>query len=177
MAEAVVERPKGLRGKALALWRRSTAVELALAGHSYDEIAAACGYANRGTAWRTVTEALREQGVDQVSRLRRLELARLDRLQAAHWDGAVGGDVKAADRVLKVMAMRVRLLGLDRDTSERAMRDIVIVPEDRMAETLMQAVLERDGPDRPRGEDEGRVLHGYEKGNQEGNFVAPLAVP
>ena len=41
-------------GKALAKWRRTRCVELALAGHSYDEIALEVGYQNRGTAWRAV---------------------------------------------------------------------------------------------------------------------------
>lgn len=47
----------GLRGRALAEWRRSRAVELAGQGLSYDEIATAVGFRNRGTAHRVVTTA------------------------------------------------------------------------------------------------------------------------
>ena len=48
-------------GKALARWRRARCVELALAGHSYDEIAQAVGYQSRGTAWRAVQDSLMER--------------------------------------------------------------------------------------------------------------------
>jgi hypothetical protein len=112
MTVVTVEQP-ALRGKALARWRRNAAVSLAAAGHGYDQIAAMVGYANRGTAWRVVQEALRDRVVEQVDELRELERHRLDSLQAAFWEPAMRGDAKAADRVLKIMAQRSRLLGLE----------------------------------------------------------------
>lgn len=42
-----------------------------------------------------------------------LELQRLDDLQDAMWDGATGGDPRAAEAVLKIMKLRSELLGLD----------------------------------------------------------------
>jgi hypothetical protein len=54
------------------------------------------------------------------SELRVLELERLDRLQASMWDAALEGDIPAVDRVLKVIAARVRLLGLDQSTDKPA---------------------------------------------------------
>jgi len=45
--------------------------------------------------------------------LRALELLRLDELLNALWDTAIAGDLKAVDRVLKVMERRAKLLGLD----------------------------------------------------------------
>lgn len=117
MSTEVVRRPKS--GRALATWRRTRSVKLALAGCSYDDIAEEVGYANRGTAWRVVNEALKGELVDGVHEYRRLESARLDALQGAHWAAAVSGvDIKAAELVLKISTQRSRLLGLDRVTSE-----------------------------------------------------------
>ena len=44
---------------ALANYRKARAVEMALAGCSYDDIASDLRDANRGTAWRTVLKALK----------------------------------------------------------------------------------------------------------------------
>ena len=99
--------------KALSEWRKARAVELALQGLSYDAIAKEVGYANRGTAWRTVTKALAERTDMAVRQLRAMEGERLDALQKAVWGEAVAGDLKAVDAVLKVIHARVRLFGLD----------------------------------------------------------------
>ncbi len=98
--------------KALAAYRKARAMELALAGADYDTIAKEVGYANRGTAWRTVQRALRERTDKAVDELRALQLARLDSVQVGAWDQAMAGDVKAAHTVLRVIDQRCRLLGL-----------------------------------------------------------------
>jgi hypothetical protein len=102
-----------ISGKTLAKWRKARCVELALAGHSYDEIALQVGYANRGTAWRAVSESLNSRVDEAVTEYRELELARLDALQAAHWPQAIAGSVRSTDLVLRVIDRRIRLLGLD----------------------------------------------------------------
>ena len=102
-----------LSGRALASWRRSRALALAMSGCTYDEIAAQVGYANRGSAWKVVNAALRSASAGLATEYRDLELARLDALQAAHWPQAMSGSVKAADLVLRVIDRRIRLLGLD----------------------------------------------------------------
>ena len=103
-----------LRGRARASWRRARALELAMAGLSYDEIAEQVGYANRGTAWRAVDEALSTRVVANVDEYRRLTLARFEALIAAHWDEATAqGSTRSADLVLKVLAQQSKLLGLD----------------------------------------------------------------
>ena len=105
-------------GKALAKWRKARCVELALAGHSYEEIALEVGYQNRGTAWRAVQESLNSRIAEAVEEYRELELARLDALQAAHWPQAVAGSVRSADLVLRVIDRRIKLLGLDQTRTE-----------------------------------------------------------
>lgn len=98
--------------KCLASFRKARAVELALTGMPYDEIASAVGYANRGTAWRTVQRALRDRTFKAVDEYREMEMTRLDTLQSACWDAALAGDLRAVEVVLRVMEQRRRLLGL-----------------------------------------------------------------
>jgi hypothetical protein len=71
------------------------------------------GYANRGTVYRVVSEALRAQTLEAVGELRSLEIARLNSLQLAMWQKAMDGDVPSAMAILRVIMARCRLLGLD----------------------------------------------------------------
>ncbi len=103
-----------MKSLAYARLKRARAVELLGQGMSYDEIAQAVGYVHRGSAHRAVYQALAEREVDAVDDLRALEVARLDGLQAALWDSAMGGDARAAIAILKRISSRIRLLDLDR---------------------------------------------------------------
>lgn len=98
--------------KAVAEYRKGRAIELAMQGMPYDDIAAALGYANRGTAWRVVNKALTERVDGAVEEYRQVELARLDALQVPLWGKAMAGDVRAVDSLLKIIDRRIRLLGL-----------------------------------------------------------------
>lgn len=98
--------------KSVAAYRKARAVELALGGASYDEIAQEVGYANRGTAWRTVQRALHDREVAAVDEYRELELARLDALQGTCWERALDGDIDAVAAVVRIIEQRSRLLGL-----------------------------------------------------------------
>ena len=100
------------RNTALAAARREAAISLVLSGATYQEAADELGYANRGTVHRIVHTAMHQHEVESVEELRALECARLDAIQLAHWDAAVGGDIVAARLVLRVMDHRARLLGL-----------------------------------------------------------------
>ena len=101
------------RNRALAAARRARAVELRTAGLTYDQIAVKLGYANRGTVYRVVAEALRAQTAEAVGELRNLEVQRLDRVQLAMWNKAMDGDVPSGMAVLRCIMSRCRLLGLD----------------------------------------------------------------
>ena len=101
------------RNRALAAARRAKAVELRTAGLTYDRIAVELGYANRGTVYRVVSEALRTQTLEAVGELRSLEVARLNSLQSAMWQKAMDGDVPSAVAILRCIMARCRLLGLD----------------------------------------------------------------
>jgi hypothetical protein len=88
------------------------AVELVRQGKSYDAVARAVGFANRGTAHRVVTKALAERLVDGIDELRDIEVARLDALQAALWPKVERGDTRAVNTVVRIIDRRSRLLGL-----------------------------------------------------------------
>jgi hypothetical protein len=116
MTTAVAELPKVQgqhRNRALAAVRRARAVELRTTGLTYDQIAIELGYANRGTVYRVVSEALKAQTLEAVEELRSLEVERLNSLQVAMWQKAMDGDVPSAMAILRVIMARCRLLGLD----------------------------------------------------------------
>ena len=101
------------RNRALAAARRARAVKLRTAGLTYDQIAKELGYANRGTVYRVVSQALRSQTIEAVGELRTLEVERLNSLQSAMWQKAMDGDVPSAMAVVRCIMSRCRLLGLD----------------------------------------------------------------
>ena len=116
MAIALTELPRvngQHRNRALAAARRAKAVKLRTAGLTYDQIAKELGYANRGTVYRVVSQALRSQTLEAVGELRTLEVERLNSLQVAMWQKAMDGDVPSAMAVVRCIMSRCRLLGLD----------------------------------------------------------------
>lgn len=98
--------------------RDTQAVELAIAGLSYDRIADEVGYADRSGAYRAVRRALDRVEVPKVTELREMENARLDRLQAAWWTKAITDkDPHAASVVLRIFDRRAKLNGLDQQVA------------------------------------------------------------
>jgi hypothetical protein len=93
--------------------REHDAVQLALAGATYQQIADQLGFSSRGNAWRTVQRVLARVDAEDAAALRTVEGGRLDRMQTAVWANAVKGDVKAVGAVLRIMERRARLFGLD----------------------------------------------------------------
>ena len=93
--------------------REHKAVQLALAGATYEQIATECHYAGKSGAWKAVQRLLARVDAENAGQLRTVEGARLDRLQAAHWPAALRGDTKAAGVVLRILDRRARLFGLD----------------------------------------------------------------
>ncbi|WP_406501591.1 hypothetical protein OHA04_27605 [Streptomyces sp. NBC_01590] len=96
--------------------RRKKALALQLAGIDLRTIADQVGYADASAAKKAIDRAVEEsiaRAKTDVDELRRREVMRLDRLQAAFWTPAVKDrDKKAADIVLKCITARDRLQGL-----------------------------------------------------------------
>jgi hypothetical protein len=82
-------------------------------GRTYEQVAQEVGYASRGTVHAIVKKALDEHIAEDVDDYRRLEVARLDQLQHALWDTAIAGDVPAVLAIVRIIAQRSKLLGLD----------------------------------------------------------------
>ena len=98
--------------KSLVAYREALAVEMAVQGVTFDEIAAELGYASRSGPWRAVRRALTrrtEKAADEyVSR----SLIDLELIQQRAWPAAMRGDMKAAAVVLRAIEDRCRLLSL-----------------------------------------------------------------
>jgi hypothetical protein len=75
-----------------ALRARARAVELRTQSWTYQRIADAMGYANRGAVVEAVAKALAAQHVEAVESLRELETAHA--LQVGIWDRQLRGDVR-----------------------------------------------------------------------------------
>lgn len=95
--------------------RRAQAVELRMEGKTFDRIGAELGV-SRQRAYQLVHGALgklQRETQDRVEEALALELERLDALQLAIYERATGGDLRAIDRMLRIMERRAKLLGLD----------------------------------------------------------------
>jgi hypothetical protein len=90
-------------------------MQLREAAVSFEKIAEAVGYANRGAAYKAVMTGLKAARLEPAKALRRLEMRRLDRLWMALWPLATANppDFNALDRCLKIMQRRAALGGLD----------------------------------------------------------------
>ncbi len=96
--------------------KEAQALDLRLAGYTFDAIAAQLGYASRSSAYRAVSRGLqhiRGQADQTADQLRQLEDARYDRMLRAIDDKVQQGDVAAIDRALRISKARRELWGLD----------------------------------------------------------------
>jgi hypothetical protein len=97
--------------KAYIAKRRTFAIQMRLAGASWQQVADRLDYSSRGAACCDVGRALAQNLVEQnttVEELRYLEVARLDRLQVAIWQNALNGDIRAVDAVARIIMHRSR---------------------------------------------------------------------
>jgi hypothetical protein len=88
------------------------ALQLRRAGAGYEEIARQVGYRNSSGAYKAVRAALLKTLQEPSEDVRKLELERLDRLMLGIWPAAIGGNLEALDRVLKIMKHRAEITGL-----------------------------------------------------------------
>ena len=112
---------KGDQQRIAAQERRIQALAYRKAGASYRAIADTLAV-SLAQAHDDVQAALAELAAEQraeASDLRALEAARLDSLQAAVWQQALHGNLKAIQTVLRIMERRARLVGLDMQPERR----------------------------------------------------------
>jgi hypothetical protein len=107
------------------------ALQLRMAGSTYNDIAEALGYSSKTTAFHAVTNALRKAKQEPCEGVRALEIERLDAIFLPMYVKAKHGDYGAVDRCIRIMERRARLLGLD-------------APEKQEIETRMIVEIERE---------------------------------
>lgn len=73
-----------------------------------------------------------------------MEVTRLDAMQAAAWGAAMQGDTRAIDAILKVIAARAKLLGLEVPAVESVAQMVVVSNDDgEYLRALKQIVSQR----------------------------------
>lgn len=131
---------------AAVLERQSQAISLYGEGCSYDEIAEQLGYANRGSAWKTVNRGLRSQRDLRAGDYLQTQIDRYERVLATSWERATTGhDWKAANIVLRTLEQLDKVLRLG-DGERAVSRESVLIsanPEAYVAQ-LQEVVEERE---------------------------------
>lgn len=106
------------------------AYQMRVAGSSWWDIAEALEV-TEGQAASLLAQKIQAaaQLVDEGAKrhLLALEVERLDRLQEAMWDRALGGDTRAADTVLRIITTRAKILGLDITSSSAVTNNTIVV--------------------------------------------------
>lgn len=97
-----------------AVDKQRQALELRMAGYTYDVIAEQTGYADGGAAYKAVMAGIQKTLQEPAEQVRTIEVARLDKLMSGVYLQAKQGNLPAMDRLLKLMERRAKLLGLDR---------------------------------------------------------------
>lgn len=150
--------------------RRSWATSLYLGGATYRHIAETCGYAGPGVAHRDIAKALDEildQADTSAGEMRRVLLARLERLTLAAWPVAMEGDSASIRTVSRLIGQQMVLYGLN---DPKRLDEQVSQDHDAELERLLGYMLESE---RLRLEAEREAL----KAEREKLAAAGVAVP
>lgn len=91
------------------------ALALRRAGHGYAEIGRRIGITRQAARYAVIRayQQLSEEIAEETAKARDVELDRNDAILTAWWDLAQQGDEKAAGIVLKALAQRHKILGLE----------------------------------------------------------------
>lgn len=138
--------------------KEQRALDLRLAGATFQQIAEALGYANRSSARRAFERALEAEiriGAEARETLRAEQAARLERLLRSAWPAAVRGDAKARGDVIRLLERQARLLGLDAPVNLRVTDGLdgeieaLLEEMERLAREEAAAMLTADGGETP----------------------------
>lgn len=113
-----------------AAGRAIEAMNLAIQGLPYDEVARRAGYGSRGAAFKAVQRELQRTLQHQGDELRAIEIARLDTLLAAMMPKAISGDDDSTwfvDRCLAIAERRAKLCGIDMAANQAAMAATTLI--------------------------------------------------
>jgi len=96
-----------------AAQKQRDALIMRIAGHSYQDIADALGYAHPSGSHKAVTSALRKTVKEPADELRDLEVSRMDHMYFCLEPKIAKGDARAIEVAIKILERRAKLLGLD----------------------------------------------------------------
>lgn len=119
--------------------RQRQAVELRLAGASFDAIATRLEYADRSGAYRSVMAALKRTQQEPTDELRRLNTERLNRMLLAIWSDVQKGNFGAIDRAVRILESEAKLLGLDAPAKQET--TMILKPAEEMNSDEIRTAL------------------------------------
>ena len=96
-----------------AVEKQRRAVELRLAGRTWQEIADALGYSSHTSAIDAVKTALRKTLDEPSAEFRQLTLERLTKILQVQWPNMLRGEVQAAKICLQAIGDMRQLMGVD----------------------------------------------------------------
>lgn len=98
--------------------RAESALELRKAGVTYQKIADSLGYSSAGAAKNAVDRLLKRQEFEAAKDVVLIDLQRLDEYQARCTERLRNsGDLGQIDRLMRIMEMRYRIIGVNEETS------------------------------------------------------------
>lgn len=124
--------------------RRAWATSLYMGGATYRHIAETCGYAGPGNAHRDIGNALAEildQADTSAGEMRRVLLARLERLTLAAWPVAMEGDTQSIRTISRLIGQQMVLYGLN---DPKRLDEQVSQDHDAELERLLGYMLESE---------------------------------
>jgi AraC-like DNA-binding protein len=113
--------------------RAKRALQLRREGQTLEDIANACGYADKSGAYRAIKREIASIPTEEAAALRQLELIRLDYLETLCHKRIAAKETKdplwAIDRLLAIGESRRKLLGLDIKVESDINTNVVVVRE------------------------------------------------
>lgn len=113
----------------LALQRDQQALDLRLAGCTYDQISERLAFGGRANARRAVQrriDEMRRDCMETVAEVKQMEISRIDAMLLGVWTRARRGDDKAIASVLRLMERRASYEGLDAPKQTEHMGTVTI---------------------------------------------------
>jgi hypothetical protein len=130
--------------------RRRTAVEMKIAGASWQTIADELGFDSKASAYNDVRRGLQKAVAELAIPLEEYRQLTLDRLEAminALWPKVEEGDTKAIDSTLRILNQQADLLGLKAPARMELTIDAIDAAITDLTGQLVAARGEADPPD------------------------------
>lgn len=106
--------PRTSPARLKAAVRQAKAIDMKIAGETYEAIRQELGYASRSGALNAVEAALAKLApIPTLEQARKLDWERMEKMHQALWPRVVEGDPESCRVCIRLMERRAKLLGLD----------------------------------------------------------------